>query len=147
MLCHRVEGYNTKYRSTYVDQFWPLMYGPHWEFFLGLFYYYYYYYLFFICLFFPPVFCSLHPELIAAPRQKCFIDSVKRNDYPKYILVLMEIWVHKISKGVPPPPIQNLLYKCSESEFYHNYVLLWEISFLFTDKTQHKMLHGFSCKH
>jgi hypothetical protein len=45
------------------------------------------------------------------------------------------------------PVIQNLLSKCSESEFYHYYVLLWEISFLFTDETQHKMLHGFSCKH
>lgn len=94
------------------------------------------------------VFCRLHPELIPAPQQKCFIDSVKRNDYPKYILSSVAIWVYKIPK-VPPSfsVIQNLLSNCSESEFYHYYALMWEASFLFTDETQHNMIHVFSCKH
>jgi len=60
------------------------------------------------------------------------------------------LWKYEYTKfpKAPPPVIQNLLSKCSESEFYYYYyVLLWEISFLFTDETQHKMLHGFSSKH
>jgi hypothetical protein len=61
---------------------------PHWEFSLGFFLLLL---LSFIIIIYPPIFCRLHPELIAAPHQKCFIDSVKRNDYPKYILSLVEI--------------------------------------------------------
>ena len=126
---------------------WPILathIWPSWKFSLGCFFFFliiiYLFYFLFIS-----VFCKLHPELIPVPHQECSIDSVKGNDYPKYILSLVEIWVHKFFFFFP---LWSKIYFLSVLKV-HFIIIIYccEKSHFSSLMRQHKMLHGFSCKH